>query len=226
MKLFKYFSNVLCSHYGWRIINLVWLECLLPWAMSGEGTLSAVRLSELQEINQFSSPCKILFSRVFLAKRVVWHFSISFPSFRVFFFCLGYGIPSQNFSNAYVRVFDVRNNCRRYGGRDEKGKFDFYEEVRWMKIGIMGFQLFVFDTTAWNRRQKCRCYSVIYRCGAYDWEGNVVSRWKLRWYSHCQLPVCISCLFACGRLGWKFLSAQLSTRSAFATLRCMKLREK
>lgn len=64
MKLFKYFSNVLCSHYGWRIINLVWLECLLPWAMSGEETLSAVRLSELQEINQFSSPCEILFSHV------------------------------------------------------------------------------------------------------------------------------------------------------------------
>lgn len=86
MKLFKYFSNVLCSHYGWRIINLEWLECLLPWAMSGEGTLSAVRLSELQEINQFSSPCEFLLSRVLFAERRVWHFFISFPSFRMFSF--------------------------------------------------------------------------------------------------------------------------------------------
>lgn len=101
MKLFKYFSNVLCSHYGWRIINLEWLECLLPWAMSGEGTLSAVRLSELQEINQFSSPCEFLFSRVFFAERAVWHFSISFPSFRVCFsFVLG--------TKSLLRIFLMR----------------------------------------------------------------------------------------------------------------------
>lgn len=41
------------------------------------------------------------------------------------FFCLGFGIPSQKFSNAYVRVFDVRNNCRRYGEARGKRKFDF-----------------------------------------------------------------------------------------------------
>ena len=104
MKLFKYFSNVLCSHYGRRIINLRWLECFLPWAMSNEAKLSSLRCQNFWKLINFllvmiRLPCRIVF-----LKHLTWHsLDHNFIFSSVFFFekpvwC--------------VCVFDVENNCR------------------------------------------------------------------------------------------------------------------
>lgn len=206
MKLFKYFPNLLCSHYSWWIIKFEAerLRCCrlcqtfsLLVAVEIVGKLINFRLPAVRHLAMSSSQRlgRLTSSIPILANACFWcdmktieeaEFDLlkqSFPlvdaTWKSFegntTFIEQLKTIEINFQIIWILLLlCAGSDCwirAALGGRKE--------------MGIIGLQLFPCMTRQHEIESKCRRYSVIYRCGAWDWKKVVVDdggERKLRWY--------------------------------------------
>lgn len=140
MKLFKYFWNVLRSHYSWWIINL----SRVPKAMSRRKLLLGFMLPSKtwKLINfllsmRFSFVEKLLLLLLLFLFRAAWHFNRNH-----------HACETLKILVAYVRVSDVKNNR----------KVENEEEENW---NHRASNYRSYDMTAWNRKQMSSLFSYL-----------------------------------------------------------------